>query len=213
MRSTWRLGSWRGVPVTLHWTVLLALPWFYYQTRSASATAISCVAFSFLLVVHELGHAAVARWRNVGVEGVQLYFIHGLCAHDEPYNEEDDVLIAWGGVAAQFVVLVIAFGASTLLTAFAPLPYSVAAPLFGVLIRTNLLIIVINLIPVAPLDGAKAWRAVPLLWERAQRSSWGAGLRKLSAARGRARNKKLEAKAQRITAEIIDKLKKGKSDA
>jgi len=213
VRSTWRLGRWRGVPVTLHWTVLLALPWFYYQTRSASATAISCVAFSFLLVAHELGHAAVARWRNVGVEGIQLYFIHGLCTHDEPYSEEDDVLIAWGGVAAQLVVLIAAFGASPLLAAFSPFEYRLAAPLFRVLIQTNLLMMVINLIPVAPLDGAKAWRALPLLRDWAQRTSWGAGLRKLSAARGRARNKKLEAKAQRITAEIIDKLKKGKSDA
>jgi len=137
--------------------VLLALPWFYYQTRSVSATAIACVAFSFLMVVHELGHAAVARWRNVEVDGIQLYFIHGLCTHEEPYHEEDDVLIAWGGVAAQFIVLVIAFGASLLLAAFAPFAYRLAAPLFRVLVQTNLLIIVINLIPVAPLDGAKAW--------------------------------------------------------
>ncbi len=213
MRSTWRLASWRGVPVTLHWTVLLALPWFYYQTRSVSATAISCVAFFFLLVVHELGHAAVAKWRNVDVESIQLYFIHGLCTHDEPYHEEDDVLIAWGGVAAQLVVLVVAFGASLLWAAFEPFAYGYAAPLFRVLIQTNLLMVVINLIPVPPLDGAKAWRALPLLRERAQHTSWGAWLRKLSAARGRARNKKLEAKAQRITAEIIEKLKKGKSDA
>jgi Zn-dependent protease len=192
---------------------VLALPWFYYQTRSASATAISCVAFLFLLVVHELGHAAVARWRNVEVQRIELYFIHGLCAHDEPYHEEDDVLIAWGGVAAQLVVLVIAFAANLLLAAFAPFAYLAAAPLFGVLIQTNLLIMVFNLIPVPPLDGAKAWRGLPLFWERAQGTSWAAGLRKLSAARGRARNKKLEAKAQRITADIIDKLKKGKSDA
>ena len=185
---------------------MLALPWFYYQTRSASTTAISCVAFFFLLVVHELGHAAVARWRNVEVESIQLYFIHGLCTHDEPYDEEDDVLIAWGGVAAQLVVLIIAFGASLLLAAFAPIAYRLAAPLFRVLIQTNLLIMVINLIPVPPLDGAKAWRALPLLRERAQRTSWAAVLRKLS-------NKRLEAKAQRITADIIDKLKKGKPDA
>ena len=213
MRSTWRLGRWRGIPITLHWTVLLALPWFYYQTRSVVATAIACVAFFFLLVVHELGHAAVARWRNVRVQSIQLYFIHGLCTHDEPYDEEDDVLIAWGGVAAQLVLLVIAFGTSMLLASFAPLAYNLVAPAFRVLIQTNLLIMVINLIPVAPLDGVKAWRALPLLREHTRYTAWADALRKFSAARGRSRNKKLEAKAQRITAEIIDKLKKGKSDA
>jgi Zn-dependent protease len=191
---------------------LLALPWFYYQTRSVSATAMACGAFFLLLVAHEFGHAAVAKWRNVDVESIQLYFIHGLCTHDEPYYEEDDVLIAWGGVAAQFVVLVGAFGANLLMAAFAPYSNEVAAPLLGVLIQTNLLIMVINLIPVAPLDGAKTWRALPLLWERAQRTSWASSFRKLRAARRRVRNKKRESKAQRITADIIDKLKKGKSD-
>jgi len=95
MRSTWRLGKWRDIPIVLHWTVFLGLPWFYYQTRSVAATAISFAAFFFLLIAHELGHALVARWRNVPVGHIQLFFIHGSCTHDEPYDEEDDVLIAW----------------------------------------------------------------------------------------------------------------------
>ena len=213
MRSTYSLGRWRGVPITLHWTVLLALPWFYYQTRSLSATAISFAAFLFLLVSHELGHAAVAKWRGVAVERIQLFFIHGLCAHDEPYDETDDVLIAWGGVAAQLAVLIAALGANALLAASSPSAHQAAAPLFRVLVQTNLFMMVFNLIPVAPLDGAKAWRAVPLLWRSIRQMSWMAAWRRHSAARARARNKKLEAEAERITADIIEKLKKGKSDA
>lgn len=213
MRSTWRLGHWRGIPVTFHWTVLLGLPWFYYQTRSIQATAVAFVAFSFLLMAHELGHAIVAMWRNVRVVRIQLFFIHGVCTHEEPDYEEDDVLIAWGGVAAQLVVLVIALAASVIVAAASPISRAVMAPLFRVLIETNLLIMILNLLPIAPLDGAKAWRALPMLREWARQSSWTASLRRLLAARERARARKLEAKSEQIAADIIDRLKKGKSDA
>src|SRR5512138_70718 len=98
MGPIWRIGKWRGIPISLHWTVLFGLPWFYYQGKNVPATAISFTAFLFLLLAHELGHAAVALWRNVEVCEIQLFFIHGLCWHDEPYHEQDDVLIAWGGV-------------------------------------------------------------------------------------------------------------------
>ncbi|HVJ30758.1 MAG TPA: Zn-dependent protease, partial [Gammaproteobacteria bacterium] len=79
MRSSWRLGQWRGVPISLHWTVFIGIPWFYYETRSLAGTAIAFVAFCFLILIHELGHAAVARWRGVEVESIRLFFIHGTC--------------------------------------------------------------------------------------------------------------------------------------
>jgi len=213
MRSSWRLGQWRGVPISLHWTVLIGIPWFYYETRSLAGTAIAFVAFSFLILIHELGHAAVAHWRRVEVLNIRLFFIHGTCTTEEPYDELDDVLIAWGGVAAQLVVLVIAFGVDLLLSTFSPLTQWIAAPLLRVFIGTNLFIMIVNLIPVAPFDGFKAWRILPILREWWQETSWASSLRRRSAAREKARTQKLEAKSERIAAEIIDKLKKGKSDA
>src|SRR5262245_12010070 len=206
MRSNWRLGQWRGVPVSVHWTVLIGIPWSYYETRSLAGTAIAFVAFSFLILIHELGHAAVARWRGVEVESIRLLFIHGTCTTEEPYHELDDVLIAWGGVAAQLVVLVIAFSVDLLLSAFAPLVAWIASPVFRVLIGSNLFIMIVKLIPVAPFDGFKAWRILPILREWWNESSWAASLRRRSAEREMARTKKLEAKSERITADIIDKL-------
>jgi Zn-dependent protease len=214
MRSSWRLGRWRGVPISLHWTVLIGIPWFLYQTRSLAGTAIAFVGFLFLMLVHELGHAAVARWRRVDVDRIQLFFLHGTCTLSEaPYDELDDVLIAWGGVAAQFVVLVIALAADVLLAMFAPAARYLAWPLLRVLIATNLFIIVFNLIPLAPFDGAKAWRILPMLAEWWRETRFATSLRRRSAARAKERTKKLEASSERIAADIIDKLKKGKSDA
>jgi len=213
MRSSWRLGRWRGAPISLHWTVLIAIPWFYYETRTLVDTVAAFVAFFFLILIHELGHAAVARWRGVEVESIRLFFIHGTCSTEEPDYELDDVLIAWGGVAAQFVVLVIAFSADLLLPTVSPLAHGFVSTLLRVLIEINLFLMIVNLIPVAPFDGAKAWGILPILKEWWKQTSWATGLRRRKVAREKARTKKLEAESERIAADIIDKLKKGKSDA
>jgi Zn-dependent protease len=212
MRSTWRIGNWRGVPIFLHWTVLLGLPWGYYQTRSVAGTAIAFAAFFALFLAHELGHAIVAMRRRVEVHRIELFVIHGVCVTDQPYYEVDDVLIAWGGVAAQFVVLITALGIDWLLGPRWPFTHPLTTALLRVLIDTNLLIMIVNLVPVAPLDGAKAWRVIPMLREWAEGTSWATRVRSLLAAPRRARDKRIEAKSARITADIIDKLKKRKSD-
>jgi stage IV sporulation protein FB len=212
MRARWQLGQWRGIPISLHWTVFIGIPWFLWQTRSLADTAIAFVAFFFLLLAHELGHAAVARWRRVEVDHIQLFFLHGYCQHEPPDYELDDVLIAWGGVAAQFTVLVIALGADVLLATFWPVAGVLASPLLRVLIGTNVFIMIFNLIPIAPFDGAKAWRILPILAEWAKDTSWAHEWRRRSAVRKTARTKKLEAESERIAADIIDKLKKRKSD-
>jgi stage IV sporulation protein FB len=207
--STWQIGKWRDVPISLHWTVLIGLPWLFYQTRSVVDTLVGFIAFFLLLLAHELGHAAVAHWRHVEVHYIRLLFIHGLCAHDEPYHEEDDIWIAWGGVAAQLAVLLVAVSASLLLVTFAPGVRLLAAPLFEVLIEINLVILVVNLIPVAPLDGAKGWRALPLLQEWLRETSWALRLRQRADARAKVREKQLETESERVAADIISRLKKG----
>ena len=212
MRSSWRLGQWRGIPISLHWTVFIGIAWFFYQTRSLLDTGVAFFAFLFLLLVHELGHAAVAWWRQVEVHEIQLLFLHGNCSHEQPDYELDDVLIAWGGVAAQFVVLVVALGADVFLAAVSPFARALASPLFRVFIATNIFIMIFNLLPIASFDGAKAWRILPILAEWAKGTSWVHKWRRRSAARAAARTKKLEAESERITAGIIDQLKKRKSD-
>ena len=207
MRSFWRLGRWRGVPISLHWSVFIGIVWFYYQSGSLVSTSIAFGAFFLLLLAHELGHAAVAQWRNVEVNGIELFVLHGICRTEEPYYELDDVLIAWGGVAAQFVVLLVALGADLF---FAPsfYTYRLISPLLSVFIEANIVIMLVNLIPVAPLDGATAWRALPLLAKRIKRTSWVASLRN---ARKSARDKTINAHSERVVVDIVDKLKKRNS--
>jgi stage IV sporulation protein FB len=205
MRSFWRLGKWRGIPISLHWSVFIGVVWFYFQTRSLSATAISLGAFVFLLLAHELGHAAVARLRHVQVYGIELFIFHGTCSHEAPYDELDDVLIAWGGVAAQFVVLLVALNMD-MLFASSFYTHRLISPLLSVFIEANIVIMIVNLIPVAPLDGATAWRALPLFARWVKRMPWMAGVRK--AREKSARGRRINAQSERTVVDIADKLKK-----
>jgi len=182
--------KWRGVPVVLSWTVLLALPWFYYRQGSWHGMAIAFVAFFFLMLVHELGHAAVARWRKVPVLGINLYVMHGLCRYEEPDRKSDDTWIAWGGVAAQAVLLLLALGASYLLESHAFTCFVYASPALHVLTVTNVFLILFNLVPLPPLDGARAWLAFPMIWKSFQR------------------NRKLKRESRQIAADVIEWHKK-----
>jgi Zn-dependent protease len=186
MRTSWQLMKWRGVPVVLSWTVLLALPWFYYRQRTLHGMVMAFVAFFFLLLIHELGHAAVAKWRRVPVLGIHVYIMHGLCRYEAPEKKSDEIWISWGGVAAQGVLLLLAFAASYLLERYAFTYFVAASPALHIFTVTNVFLILVNLVPLQPLDGAKAWLALPMIWKDFQK------------------NRKLKRESRQIAADIIE---------
>jgi Zn-dependent protease len=195
MRTSWQLTKWRGVPVILQWTVFLGLPWFYFRHQSLEGMAVAFGGFCLLLVVHEFGHALVAKWRKVRVHEIRLMFLHGHCRHAEPYHEADDIWIAWGGVAAQLVILLMALAVSELLRVTATDAYLFAQPLFRILIETNFVIMVVNLLPIPSFDGMKAWRILRPLRAKLNPHRW-------------IRHQKLRRQSKNVAADIIERLKK-----
>jgi Zn-dependent protease len=197
MRTTWQFMSWRGVPILVHGSLLLGLPWFYVVHDDLSAMALAFLAFFLLLFVHELGHAAMAKWRRVPVVEIRLFLLHGYCEHEEARNPADAVWIAWGGVLAQGILLLLALLARELLQWQAWELYFELAALWYTLIGMNIVIIGVNLLPVPPLDGAKAWQVLPLTWKRLN-----------SDVKRRREQRHLEQDSNRIAADIVERLKK-----
>jgi Zn-dependent protease len=203
----WQLGRWKDVPVALHWSALLPFAWCLLDRQDLLATLSSVLAFLVLMAVHEMGHAVAARSRGIEVIGVRLYLLHGVCEHEAPEREEDDILIAWGGVLAQLCLLAAALlvlhAASALLPGSAP----VLQPVLFVFIHANIVIAAINLFPMAPLDGHRAWRVVPLLWRAAKLRllvrEW--LLRRASDAR---RRREIEKASHAAADELLDRLRK-----
>ncbi len=203
----WNIGTWNNIPFYMHWSVFLWLPYYWSSYHDLAWAELSLAAFLALLVAHEMGHAVAARSRSLRVHAIELHALRGLCWHEAAYREEDEVLVAWGGVLGQFCVLLLALAAQYTLALSAPGMLYTLAPLFHVFIKANIVIAVINLLPVEPLDGYRAWRIIPLLQKRlasgaGARPRQGANVVKL------ARRGGMLQQLQRAARELLDRLTK-----
>ena len=152
-----------GAPLSMHWSVLLfsglCLIWAW-DAGLYGLMAMLC--YLMIILVHELGHAFVAHRLGLRVFAVQLGFFHGRCVFEKPANYLDEVLVAWGGVLAQFCLA---------LLVFMPLPWlpddlGFYGPVVIFLGAFNVAIALGNLWPSRSLDGGRAWKIFPLLLQR-----------------------------------------------
>jgi Zn-dependent protease len=162
-QDSWSLGTWGRVPVSMHWTVLLAFAWMYLVFMDVVLMLMS-IPFVFLtFVVHELGHVVVLRRRKIAVTGVSLFGIHGETSYNEYAAKPGDVVaVAWGGVAAQVVLMLLGL-AVTQFVPLAAIPFGgeLAAVMFVVLVKLNVFIMIVALLPIGPFDGHAAWQVIP----------------------------------------------------
>ena len=125
-----------------------------------SHALVSVGCYFGVILLHELGHAAMARRLGYAAPAIWLSFLHGACEHDAAETRRDDALIAWGGVLAQLAVAVP-------LLALAQLHVFDASPLGRIVVvgfgLASLLLVVFNLLPVRPFDGARAWPLLAIL--------------------------------------------------
>jgi hypothetical protein len=174
------LGTWRGVPIRVHWTVALGALIFGGFRFAPGAW----IGFFLIVLLHELGHAYLVHRRNLRTVAVSIHGFGGECRYGGRVTELDRAVIAWGGVLAQALVLaaVLVLGA-----VIGPPSSMFTAELRNTLITTNLILIGLNLLPFPPLDGAEAWRLPKLMQGGASwRSVWASrrpGGRKPSKAR------------------------------
>ena len=149
-RGYWTIGHIRGAAVRFHWSVpVAALVLSRFQWSPGFFVAYPC-----LVLIHELGHAYLAWQRGHTVTGVLVSGLGGVCQWSGNSSPFDEALIAWGGVLAQLVV----FGATHLWLGLVAEP----STLFGwqvvsAFTSSNLYLIAVNLMPIPPLDGARAW--------------------------------------------------------
>jgi Zn-dependent protease len=152
-----RIGRFAGVPVRLHVTTpfgVWALGGFTYAPGAWAALA-------GLFVAHEVGHAVLVRRAGLTIDAIEVHGFGGECRWSGQASPETRARIAWGGVLAQIVVLLVA-ACVTPLVGTGPL----RAQILDTLTVTNLLLAGLNLIPIAPLDGAEAWKVVRYLVAR-----------------------------------------------
>jgi len=177
MRRGWlnkfvRVGAVKGVPISVHWTVpAICIFILGVQIEHVLTSAAGLLAYLCMLAVHELGHQLVGQSRGYQVIRIEIYPLHGLCILDRPEAGIDAALVAVGGATAQFIVAV-PFILYRMLFGYTGL--EPANAFIAILGFFSPAIALFNLLPIPPLDGAKFWPVVPLLfrgrWRRGGRS-------------------------------------------
>ncbi len=145
-----------GIPVRVHSSLLffLAVAGLVFGHGGGLAGILTTIiflglVFSFVLL-HELGHAVVARANGVGVSRITLHPLGGIAALTHmPRDPNKEMAIAIAGPAVNFVLAGL-FGAAYFLFPI---------ELLRLLVIVNLVLGLFNLLPGFPMDGGRILRA------------------------------------------------------
>jgi Zn-dependent protease/CBS domain-containing protein len=122
---------------------------------------VTALAFFACILLHELGHAVVARARGMPISGITLFLLGGVSElGDEPPSAITEFLMAIAGPAVSLVIAIVCW-----LLAIAGYqanwPHPVVLVL-GYLAIVNAMVLVFNMLPAFPLDGGRVFRSI--LW-------------------------------------------------
>jgi Zn-dependent protease len=168
-----RIGSGFGIPIYLHWTFFLLPVWIYLnepaEGRAGLPLGFTVLAFGFACVVlHEFGHALMARRFGIGTQDVTLYPIGGVARLERMTDKPlEEILIAVAGPAVNVVIAVAVFVA---LVPIAMMNSNLVLETFwgrvalSVLILNGLILVPFNMLPAFPMDGGRVLRALLAFW-------------------------------------------------
>lgn len=155
----WNVGRIAGVPIRLHWSI----PFGAFVFGRFQIVPGFWLGFFLLVLIHELGHAFLVKRRGLQNREIRVHGLGGVSIHERG-SVYDQAIIAWGGVLAQLLVLYLP---TKLLTTFVALPPNAfVLELLSAFLYTNLILAAFNLLPIAPFDGAMAWKLPRLWWAR-----------------------------------------------
>lgn len=147
------VGHVGGIAIRVHW----ATPIGAILVGRLEFRPLDWVLFAAIILIHELSHAAAARALGVEVYSADLMPWGGQCLTARPRTETRAGLIAAAGPASHVVMLALA-------TVLLRVGQGHLGPrlheLVDALAIANAVLLIVNLIPVPPLDGALTWKLV-----------------------------------------------------
>ena len=188
------LGKVAGIPFRLHWSWFLAvflIAWtlaagFFPQTLPEyggdgavywGLGLLAALGLFVSVLLHELGHAFVARRFGVPVRGIRLFVFGGVAElGSEPKKPSHEILITLGGPAVTLLLIVLYSVGLSLMVAGGAIGWEAtdgvlrlqggtplaagAAGLLYYLGMINTAVLIFNLVPAFPLDGGRVLRGI-----------------------------------------------------
>jgi len=169
MTWSWRIGRVAGIPIYVHWTFLILIVGIvvnHWLEGHNLATTLAGVGFVLSLfgcvVLHELGHAMMARRFGVPTADITLLPIGGVARLQRiPERPGQELLIALAGPAVNVAIVAV------LLLIGISLPGNIQNPnhlvreqFLSKLLEVNAFLALFNLLPAFPMDGGRVLRAL-----------------------------------------------------
>jgi Zn-dependent protease/CBS domain-containing protein len=173
MDSSLKIGSVMGIPIKLHITFLLILPFIAFAFATSPAPlgfnnipdiwvriGLSLLAAIFLFIcvlIHELGHSYVAVHNGIKIGGITLFLFGGVSEmEDIPRNPAVEMLMAFVGPAISVVLGVIFTAIYFIVPGMRGDIYT--GTMVALLAYMNIALGLFNIIPAFPMDGGRVLR-------------------------------------------------------
>lgn len=154
------LGTVSGIPIRVHLTFGLLILWIAlaeHNTKDALTEVLFFLSIFTCVLLHELGHALVARRFGVGTRDIVLYPFGGIASLTGRVTPWSELWIALAGPA---VNLLIALAILPLLDWRGLATFEQTGSILVRLFAANIFLAVFNMIPAIPMDGGRVLRAV-----------------------------------------------------
>ncbi len=170
MKWSLKIGRLFGIDVFVHFTfllLLLFLGFVFWQTTQSLQAALRGVGFILALfgcvVLHELGHALMARRYGVGTRDITLLPIGGIARLEKmPEKPMQEFWVALAGPVVNVVIAALIFIGLAATTGFVPMEEMsmTGGAMLQQLMVVNIFLVVFNLLPAFPMDGGRVLRSL-----------------------------------------------------
>src|SRR5665811_2460235 len=203
MKTSFQIGKIIGIPIKVHITFLLILPFFAWSFASTPPrlgfsdqdlplryvlSFIAAVSLFICIVLHELGHSYIAKKHGTNIKNITLFLFGGVSSLEEiPKDPKTELKMAMAGPGVSFLIALIFI---IIYSFFKPpgesfTDYLFLSPINDPYLRLvwmiailNIVLGIFNLLPAFPMDGGRvlrAWLAERMSYIKATREAAGIG--------------------------------------
>jgi Zn-dependent protease len=170
--GSWKIGKAFGIDIFVHWSFFLLFVYLSFDSQGEEFgpgvlhRAILVTLLFGCVVLHELGHALMARRFGVGTRDITLYPIGGIARLERmPERPFEEICVALAGPAVNVVIAGLLMAPLLMRSALresfgTELEALVQGDLLTGLLIGNIGLVLFNLLPVFPSDGGRVLRAL-----------------------------------------------------